>query len=139
MTFTDISNNTTIRSDRYAMAAISQIFKAFGDIERSKEYWPWGETVDYPWESSKGVQQDLSLAKAFIAVAANRYKDENPNDLVPDTAEKHYPKMKDLSTPRGFKQYLNRLAKGMSTNYKNSKNIDNTSTDIKTEIEKIVE
>lgn len=139
MTFTEISNNTSIKSDRYAMAAISQIFKAFGDIERSKDYWPWGETVDYPWESSRGTQQDLSLAKAFIAVAANRHKEEHPDDLIQDVTEKHYPKMKEPTTIRGFRQYLNRLAQGMITNRNNSKKIDDESTDIKTEIEKIVE
>ena len=38
MSINEIIENENIRSDRYAMAAISFIFKAFGDSIRSKEY-----------------------------------------------------------------------------------------------------
>ena len=53
MTLQQILENENIKADRFGMAAISYIFKAFGDNIRSKEYWPWGDKVDFPWDNGK--------------------------------------------------------------------------------------
>ena len=48
LTLENFLNNENIKADRFAMAAISYIFKAFGDNIRSKEYLPCGDKVDFP-------------------------------------------------------------------------------------------
>lgn len=76
MTVNEIIKNENIRSDRYAMAAISFIFKAFGDNIRSKEYWPWGKDVQCEWSPSKGTKYDITLAEQLLERSKNKYLDE---------------------------------------------------------------
>lgn len=77
MTLQQILENENIKADRFGMAAISYIFKAFGDDIRSKEYWPWGSTVNFPWEESKGLETDLTNANLCITQAKIRSKKES--------------------------------------------------------------
>ena len=77
MTINEIIENENIRSDRYAMAAISYIFKAFGDTNRSKEYWPWGRDVQCEWTPSKGTSNDITQAEQLLKRAKNKFYEEN--------------------------------------------------------------
>ena len=77
MTINEIIENENIRSDRYAMAAISYIFKAFGDSNRSKEYWPWGRDVQCEWTPSKGTSNDITQAELLLKRAKNKFYEEN--------------------------------------------------------------
>lgn len=76
MTINEIIENENIRSDRYAMAAISYIFKAFGDTNRSKEYWPWGRDVQCEWTPSKGTSNDITQAEQLLKRAKNKFYEE---------------------------------------------------------------
>ena len=85
LTLYEILENENIKADRFGMAAISYIFKAFGDNVRSKEYWPWGDKVDFPWNSDKnaylvrdeGIRlSDLSYALACLYKAYEIYLKE---------------------------------------------------------------
>ena len=69
--FDTINNDAYIKPDRFGMAAISTIFKAFGDNIRSKEYWPWSEKVgdQFMWESSNGLTNDLLDAIEYIKLS----------------------------------------------------------------------
>lgn len=77
MTINEIIENENIRSDRYAMAAISYIFKAFGDSNRSREYWPWGRDVQCEWTPSKGTSNDITQAELLLKRAKNKFYEEN--------------------------------------------------------------
>ena len=77
MTINEIIENENIRSDRYAMAAISYIFKAFGDNNRSREYWPWGRDVQCEWTPSKGTSNDITQAELLLKRAKNKFYEEN--------------------------------------------------------------
>lgn len=54
LTIDQMINNENIKADRFGMAAISYIFKAFGDDIRSKEYWPWSEKDNCGWPGLRG-------------------------------------------------------------------------------------
>lgn len=77
MSINEIIENENIRSDRYAMAAISFIFKAFGDSIRSKEYWPWGKDVQCEWTPPKGTSYDITQADLLLRRAKNKFYEEN--------------------------------------------------------------
>ena len=62
MTLSQILENDNIKADRFGMAAISYIYKAFGDDVRSKAYWPWSEKVNFPWSKTQGPIIDLNNA-----------------------------------------------------------------------------
>lgn len=76
MTINEIIENENICSDRYAMAAISYIFKAFGDSNRSREYWPWGRDVQCEWTPSKGTSNDITQAELLLKRAKNKFYEE---------------------------------------------------------------
>ena len=77
MTINEIIENENICSDRYAMAAISYIFKAFGDSNRSREYWPWGRDIQCEWTPSKGTSNDITQAELLLKRAKNKFYEEN--------------------------------------------------------------
>lgn len=58
LTIDHMLENDKILADRFGMAAISYIFKAFGDDIRSKEYWPWSEKSNCVWPGVKGIDPD---------------------------------------------------------------------------------
>ena len=87
MTLSDILENNNIHSDKYARAAISHIYKAFGDNVRSKEWWPWGTSVPFKWYPSKGINTDileaeLLLEKARIKSVGESNTNINSSDLL---------------------------------------------------------
>ena len=81
MSIYEIIENNNIHSDRYAMAAISCIFKAFGDPIRSKEFWPWGDKVQCPWTITKGTEKDIDDAELLLERARLRYIEENSDPV----------------------------------------------------------
>ena len=74
-----LKENKNIRADRFAMAAISYIFKAFSDNKRSIDYWPWsGKDAEYlEWEDSSGKTNDLYMSIHLLTEAINRVNNEN--------------------------------------------------------------
>lgn len=72
-----ILNSTNISSDKIAAAAISHIYKAYGDFVRSKELWPFSEKNNLEWEESQGLINDCNVAINFIEKAINKYEEEN--------------------------------------------------------------
>jgi len=114
LTLDQIRQNENIKSDRFGMAAISYIFKAFGDRIRSKEYWPWGKDVNFPWNSDYEetvsnnnlyIRKDLMLAidcldEAIIRVYKEMYETET--------------KYNDVSI-KGFKKRLKELIAKLNT------------------------
>ena len=100
----DFLCNENIKADRFGYAAISYIFKAFGDDKRSKEFWPWGSTVNFSWnngndnidgdlmkqinEKSWNVAGNISnLTRALLCLAAahERLEKDNEDTEVQDT------------------------------------------------------
>ena len=82
LTLEQIAQNENIKPDRFGMAAISFIFKAFGDNIRSKEYWPWGKDVQCRWATSKGTKKDLDDAIFLLKTAFNRIIESPETELV---------------------------------------------------------
>ena len=79
----ELKYNSIIKADRWGMAAISYIFQAFGDFIRSKEYWPWGETVNCEWEK---VDPNIAFkyAKLCLEEASGRAAIDVINELKVD-------------------------------------------------------
>ena len=130
-------NETTIKdvdikSDRFGMAAISTIFKAFGDNIRSKEYWPWSERIgdDWIWEKSQGYENDLNYAIELIKYALWRIENEE---------EAKYMKQVNSSDQniKDLKRRLNRLNKEIETANNITDAINRTSAETKNETELI--
>ena len=137
----EIIQNENIKSDRFAMAAISYICKAFGDTIRSKEYWPWGDKVDFPWNSknqnipseilqheiqytwpTSGELSDLTRAMICIQQAQERREKEiNSNEETPNI---------DVSI-KGLKRRLNEAIFKTDTADNVSKKINDTSMNVK--------
>lgn len=135
LTLDQILENENIKADRYGMAAISYIFKAFGDVVRSKEYWPWGDTVNFPWENDNndiyGDSLD-SLTRAILCLntAKKRIREsENTNkiEIKKDT----------VNSVNSLKKRLSRIG-FTNKNINNVTNsIESTSKDINDKINKL--
>ena len=133
LTLDQIRQNENIKSDRFGMAAISYIFRAFGDRIRSKEYWPWGKDINFPWNSDyeettseNGIytQKDLLLAIDCLDEAITRvYKETNENDTI----------YNDISI-KGFKNRLNKLIMKLNIYDGISNKINETSKETKDKI-----
>ena len=80
-----ILGRNDIRSNKFAAAAISYIYNAFGDIIRSKESWPFSSKKELGWQNSKGTEEDLKSAFQFLLASYNKYLNENSksNDVIP--------------------------------------------------------
>jgi hypothetical protein len=93
------------------MAAISTIYKAFGDNVRSKEMWPWSERVgnDWQWEKSKGTINDLRDAVDLIEYAVLRYELEMDAENQTHDIEDTYAFVKSL------KRRINRVKNSINT------------------------
>jgi hypothetical protein len=100
-----------IKPDRFGMAAISTIYKAFGDNVRSKEMWPWSERVgnDWQWEKSKGTINDLRDAVDLIEYAVLRYELEMDAENQTHDIEDTYAFVKSL------KRRINRVKNSINT------------------------
>ena len=124
MTLSDILESNNIRSDRYAMTAISNICKAFGYKNYSKESWPWGKDMQFEWQCSKGINTDvleaeLLLEKVRTTALEESNKDNNIYNIILED-----PSL--ISLHNQIKNLLNRL-----NNLKNNlSDINDTSLNI---------
>ena len=111
LTLTQIRENENIKADRFGMAAISYIFKAFGDRIRSKEYWPWGRDINFPWDNETydsyeiNYNKNLLLAIECLEEAISRLNNDTEtqyNDISTKSLEKRLAllknKLKNINT-----------------------------------------
>lgn len=80
MTIQDILAKTTIHADRYAMAAISYIYNAFGEITLSKECWPWGRDLQFEWQHINDANLAITYAQLMLEKAKNINNDLSNNE-----------------------------------------------------------
>ena len=119
LSLTQILENENIKADRFGMAAISYIFKAFGDNIRSKEYWPWGDKVDFPWQESNGLETDLTNANLCITQAKIRSHEEEHIEI----------KRNNSNSIKDLKKRLDRINMNVKDADTLSQNINETSTE----------
>lgn len=127
-----ILGRNDIRSDKFAAAAISYIYKAFGDIIRSKEIWPFSNKVNLGWQNSKGTEQDCLDAMDFLIRALEKYeleieKETNQTNLSGDDFIKK------------LRYMLNNISKEIKIVNNTSDNINTTSNNVENEIDKLSE
>ena len=125
-----VLNNDKIRSDKFAAAAISYIYKAFGDIIRSKEIWPFSNKLNLGWQNSKGTEQDCLDAMNFLVRALEKYELEleeetNKTNLSGDDFIKK------------LRYLLNNISNEVKIANETSDNINATSNNVETEINKL--
>lgn len=133
MTLTEIIEHENIRSDRYAMAAISNIYKAFGDSNRSKEYWPWGKDVQFEWYPSRGTNMDITEAELLLERARQKFEEETNSTseytkLTVDTNMDYNKEIKQLQ------KRLNKFTRNLSTVTKSNNAIQNISEETSSKI-----
>lgn len=125
-----VLNNDKIRSDKFAAAAISYIYKAFGDIIRSKEIWPFSNKVNLGWQNSKGTEQDCLDAMNFLVRALEKYeleleKETNKTNLSGDDFIKK------------LRYLLNNISNEVKIANETSENINATTDNVEEEINKL--
>lgn len=127
---TEIINRPNIMPDRYGLAAISMIFKAFGDTVRAKETWPWSSKTRCPWTPSDGAIIDIDYAIQFLTRAKEIYEQETPAE-----PEEYIPEDNQIKA-------LNNRIKDLSLNITNvkekSEDIIETSEDVTDKINRIM-
>lgn len=125
MTLNEILEHESIRSDRYALAAISHIYKAFGDPIRSKECWPWGRDVQCEWYPSKGTNKDITEAELLLERARIKFEEEQNKDSV------EYKKIRDnISMEDTFNKQIKELRRRLNKAAKHASNITKSSDNI---------
>ena len=134
MTIYEMIMNDNIRSDRYAMAAISNIFKAFGDDIRSKEFWPWGDKVQCPWTISKGTDEDISEAELLLERARLKYNDETEINI---NNEKYYSTVSMNNLNKNIKDLQKQVEK-IQRNINKINQSSSHSTEVSTETTKAI-
>lgn len=123
MTVPEIIQNKNIKADRFGMAAISYIFKAFGDYKRSKEYWPWSDKINIPWEETQGNIADINNAISLLIEANKRINAEitdESNSINNEILTNDQPK-----TIREYKRRLNQIVTNLNTFTKSLNETDN--------------
>ena len=122
MKIRELLENENIKADRFGMAAISYIFKAFGDNERSQYYWPFSEKLGLGWyetlEGDEANISDLTMAVRMINEATKRYNIENSseNKIIVDNKEKNI---------SDFKRKLNKIKLMFKLNNKSTNSVNN--------------
>ena len=142
MTLQQIISNTNIKADRFGMAAISYIFKAFGDNIRSKEYWPWGDKVDFPWDNVKDtisgdkMQDALNISNwatygnlSDLTRAMLCLKEAQSRSQIEQETEKIEIKQNNSNNINNLKKRLDRINMGIKTVNRITKNVNDTSID----------
>ena len=125
-----LKENKNIRADRFAMAAISYIFKAFSDNKRSIDYWPWsGKDAEYlEWEDSTGKTNDLYMAIHLLTEAINRVNNENTDSgEINDDPNNEKSNIFDKTT-KEYKRRINQITTNLN-NLNNSISITNKVSD----------
>ena len=121
MKIRELLENENIKADRFGMAAISYIFKAFGDNERSQYYWPFSEKLGLGWyetlEGDEANISDLTMAVRMINEATKRYNIENSseNKIIVDNKEKNI---------SDFKRKLNKIKLMFKLNNKSTTSVN---------------
>ena len=123
MTLNEILEHSAIRSDRYALAAISHIYKAFGDNVRSKEYWPWGRDVQCEWYPSKGTNTDITEAELLLERARIKFEEEQKTN-------KDYSKINDDIMKTTFDKEIKKLRTRLQKVGRNIKTINKSNESI---------
>ena len=122
MTINEIIENENICSDRYAMAAISCIFKAFGDNISSKEYWPWGKDVQCEWTTSNGTNADIEQAQILLNRAKTKFYEENSETKINEE------NMNDFNNQiKSLTRRINKVATNMKRVNKSSQEVTKVS------------
>ena len=125
-----ILGRNNIRSDKFAAAAISYIYKAFGDIVRSKEIWPFSNKVNLGWQNSKGTEQDCLDAMNFLVRALEKYEKEIEEETSKDT-------LSGDDFIKKLRYLLNNISKEIKIVNNTSDNINATSNNVENEIDKL--
>lgn len=125
-----VLNNDKIRSDKFAAAAISYIYKAFGDIIRSKEIWPFSNKVNLGWQNSKGTEQDCLDAMNFLVRALEKYEKEIEEETSKDT-------LSGDDFIKKLRYMLDNISKEIKIVNNTSDNINATSNNVENEIDKL--
>lgn len=142
MTLQQILENENVKADRFGMAAISYIFKAFGDNIRSKEYWPWGDKIDFTWDNGKDTisgdkMQDAlniydwatygnlsDLTRAMLCL-----KEAQSRSQIEQETEKIEVKRNNSNSIKDLKKRLDRINMSVKDADTLSQNINETSTE----------
>lgn len=136
MTLTEILEHSKIRSDRYALAAISHIFKAFGDPIRSKEYWPWGRDVQCEWYPSKGTDRDITEAELLLERARTKFEEETSSDKEYTKLNDSIGSMDDLTKQtKALRNRLMKINRRISTINKSNESIIKVSEETESKID----
>lgn len=125
-----LKENKSIKADRFAMAAISYIFKAFSDNKRSIDYWPWsGKDAEYlEWEDSTGKTNDLYMAINLLTEAINRVNNENTDSgEINDDPNNEKSNIFDKTT-KEYKRRINQITTNLN-NLNNSISVTNKVSD----------
>ena len=136
MTLYEILEHDKIRSDRYALAAISHIFKAFGDPIRSKEYWPWGRDVQCEWYPTQGTNKDITEAELLLERARTKFEEEQNQDTIDYKKITDSISMEDTfgKQIKDLRRRLRKLSRNAKDITKASENIINTSEEVDSKI-----
>ena len=133
MTLSDILENNNIHSDKYARAAISHIYKAFGDNVRSKEWWPWGTSVPFKWYPSKGINTDILEAELLLEKARLKSVDES-NTNINNSNDSFLSEIKSLTN---LNNYLYNIKNNLKTVNNTSDKINEISEGTSSKIDNI--
>lgn len=136
-----ILNNSKISSDKYGLAAVSYIYKAFGNFVRSKELWPFSEKLNQEWEESKGCEYDCVFAISLLLRALEKYREEigkssqdSDSTETDDTENNEEQKSKYVLEDNNFVKLARFILKFAETNIDI---INETSDAVNSETEKI--
>jgi hypothetical protein len=136
MTLTEILEHESIRSDRYALAAISHIYKAFGDPIRSKECWPWGRDVQFEWYPSQGTDKDITEAELLLERARTKFEEEISSDNEYTKLNDNIGSMDDLTKQaKLLRNKLMKINRHINKINKSNENIIKVSEEIESKIE----
>jgi hypothetical protein len=118
MTINEILENENIKSDRYGMAAIAYIYKAFGNMTKFRELWPWTEI---PTNDNEGFEYSITIAMQLLTRAKGSKEAENNQNQI---------KLDNSVSIENLKKRLSQINRNLKSANKNSTNINNTSTDV---------
>ena len=136
MTLTEILEHEKIRSDRYALAAISHIYKAFGDPIRSKECWPWGRDVQFEWYPSQGTNRDITEAELLLERARTKFEEETSSDKEYIKLNDNIKSMDDLTKQaKALRNRLIKVNRCINTINKSNENIIKVSEETESKID----
>lgn len=125
-------SNENIKADRFGMAAIAYIFKAFGDSLRFEEYWPWSDRINstFVWNDEAGETNEADLTRAVLCLKQAQLRLNNENTIKV--------KEKNKNSIKALKKRLDQLSIKNKTSNVISTNINETSKETKENFAKII-